>query len=116
MDEAQSVSTPRPRLETKCFRDQVKHTRDVEYVEKANDRNEMVKEEWRNCGELGRGGFGVVYKQIQQATGRYRAVKEIDKKPGSPLDYSREHRVMAKLAKVCDVTPSLLSLPGCLVF
>ena len=101
MDEVQSDSTPPPRLETEFFQDYVKHTR---YVENAKNRNEKVMEEWSNCGELGRGGFGVVYKQIQKATGHYRAVKTIDKRLAFPLDYSREHLVMAKLAKVCVLT------------
>ena len=63
-----------------------------------------MKEDWSNCGELGKGGFGVVHKQIQKATGRYRAVKMIDKRPPLRLDYSRESLVMAILAKVCVFT------------
>ena len=59
-----------------------------------------MKEDWSNCGELGKGGFGVVHKQIQKTTGRYRAVKMIDKRPPLRLDYSRELLVMAILAKV----------------
>ena len=102
MDEAHSDSIPPPRLEAEFFKDHVRQTR---YVEKAKNRNETMKEEWSNCGELGRGGFGVVYKQIQKATGHYRAVKTIDKRLAFPLDYSREHLVMAKLAKVCALTP-----------
>ena len=98
MDEAQSDSTPPPRLETELFQDHVRHTR---CVEKAKNRNETMKKEWSNCGELGRGGFGVVYKQVQNSTGHYRAVKAIDKRLAFPLDYSREHLVMAKLAQVC---------------
>jgi len=113
IDEAQPDSTPPPRLESEFFR----HTR---YVEKGKNRNETMKEEWSNCGELGRGGFGVVHKQIQKATGHYRAVKTIDKGLAFPLDCSREHLVMAKLAKVCVLTrgngSSLLLLRDCFVF
>ena len=101
VDEAQSDPAAPPRLETRFFQDHVKHTK---YVEKGKNRNETMKEEWSNCGELGRGGFGVVYKQIQKSTGHYRAVKTIDKRLAFPLDYSREHLVMAKLAKVCVLT------------
>jgi len=59
-----------------------------------------VKEDWTNCGELGRGGFGVVHKQIEKTTGHYRAVKKIDKKQPNKVDYSRELLVMAILVKV----------------
>jgi len=65
----------------------------------------MVKEDWRNCGELGRGGFGVVHKQVQETTSNYRAVKTIDKRLHSKIHYSREVLVMAILAKVCVLTP-----------
>ena len=64
-----------------------------------------MREEWRNCGELGKGGFGVVHKQIRKATGHYRAVKMIDKRLPAKIDYSRELLVMAILAKVCGLTP-----------
>ena len=77
----------------------------------------MVKEYWSNCGELGRGGFGVVYKQIEKTTGHYRAVKRIEKTQSNKVDYSRELLVMAILAKVCALThegifPSLPPLRG----
>ncbi|CUS11454.1 unnamed protein product, partial [Tuber aestivum] len=49
--------------------------------------------------ELGKGGFGVVNKQIWKATGDYRAVKAIGKRSHSKFDYSRELLVMAILAK-----------------
>ena len=90
------------KLDTEFFQDHVRHTR---YLGKAKNRNKKVKEEWSNCGELGKGGFGVVYKQTQKTTGRYRAVKTIDKKPPLRLDYSRELLVMAILAKVCGIAP-----------
>ncbi|PUU73756.1 kinase-like domain-containing protein [Tuber borchii] len=96
MDEAQSDSTPPRILRTEFFQD---HVRQTIYAEKAKNQNETMKEEWSNCGELGRGGFGVVYEQIQKATGHYRAVKTIDKRLALPLDYSREQLVMVKLAK-----------------
>ena len=111
MDEAQSDSTQPSRLETELFHD---HVRNTKYVEKAKNRNETMKEEWSNCGELGRGGFGVVYKQIQKVTGHYRAVKTIDKRLAFPLDYSREHLVMAKLAKVCALIPEEIAPVYCL--
>ena len=102
MDEARSDLTPPHILEPEFFQDHDRYTR---YKEKAKNRNETMEEEWSNCGELGRGGFGVVYKQIQRVTGHYRAVKAIDKKLAFPLDYSRENLVMAKLAKVCVLAP-----------
>ena len=102
MDKGQSDLVVWYRLETEFFRDHVRHTR---YVEGAKNRNEKVKEDWSNCGELGKGGFGVVHKQIRKATGHYRAVKAIDKRLPAKLDYSRELLVMAILAKVCSFTP-----------
>jgi len=98
------------KLDTEFFQDYVIHTR---YVGKAKNRNKEVKEEWGNCGELGKGGSGVVHKQIEQTTGRYRAVKTIDKRPPIRLDHSRELIVMAKLAKVCVLAPEEIfsSLP-----
>jgi len=107
------------RLKTEFFQDHIRHTR---YVEKAKNRGEKVKEDWRNCGELGRGGFGVVNKQIEETTGHYRAVKTIDKRLHPKVHYSRELLVMAVLAKVCAITPegihpsdSLPPLPDTLV-
>ena len=35
-------------------------------MEKAKNSNDKVREAWTNCKELGRGGFGVFYKYIQQ--------------------------------------------------
>ncbi|KAG0133634.1 kinase-like domain-containing protein [Tuber indicum] len=102
MDNAQSDLVVWYKLETEFFRDHVRHTR---YLEKAKDRNEKVVEDWCNCGELGKGGFGVVNKQIQKITGHYRAVKTIDKSLHPKLGYSRELLVMAILAKGC--RPSL---------
>ena len=102
MDEAQSDLIVWYKLETEFFQDHLRHTK---YVGKAKSRNEKVEEKWRNCGELGRGGFGVVDKQIQETTGHYRAVKTIDKRLYPKADYSRELLVMAILAKVCGPTP-----------
>ncbi|PUU79033.1 kinase-like domain-containing protein [Tuber borchii] len=96
MDRVQSDLVEWYKLETEFFHDHVRHTR---YVEKARNRNEKVKEDWRNCEELGRGGFGIVHKQIEKATGDYRAVKAIDKRQPLSVDYPRELLVMAKLAK-----------------
>jgi len=90
------------KLETEFFHDHIRHTK---YVGKAKNRDEKVKEDWRNCGELGRGGFGVVHKQVRENTGHYRAVKTIDKRQYPRVDYSRELLVMAVLAKVCGLTP-----------
>ena len=57
-----------------------------------------VKEGRRNPVEIGTGSFGTVYKQVEGATGRYRAVKSIDKRRLPPnFDYSRELLVMATL-------------------
>jgi len=103
------------KLETEFFQDHVRHTR---YVEREKNRYKRVKEYWSNCGELGVGGFGVVYKQVRGTTGRYRAVKMIDKRRLPPnFDYSRELLVMALLAKVCvlvpeELCPSLLPVWG----
>ena len=102
MDKVQSDLAAWYRLETEFFQNYVRHTR---YVEKAKHRNEKAEEVWSNCEELGRGGFGVVHKQIRKATGHYRAVKTIDKRLPAKLDYSREPLVMAILAKVCSFTP-----------
>jgi len=74
-------------------------------------RYEKNEEDWKNCGELGKGGSGVVHKQIQETTGRYRAVKTIDKRQA--LDYFREVLVMAILSKVCALTPERIH-PGLL--
>jgi len=101
MEEAQSDLVLWYKIETEFFQDHIRHTR---YIAKAKSRDEEVKEDWRNCGELGRGGFGVVYKQIQETTGRYRAVKAIDKRMHSKIHYSRELLVMAILAKVRALT------------
>jgi len=102
MDETQSDLIVWYKLETEFLPDHIRHTR---YITKAKSRNDKVKENWSNCGELGRGGFGIVHKQIQETTGCYRAVKTIDKRLHSKIQYSRELLVMAILAKVCTLTP-----------
>ena len=96
-ERAQSDLAEWYKLDTEFFQDYVRHTK---YVKKAKNRSEKVKEDWRNCQELGRGGFGVVYKQIQKTTGQYRIVKTIEKGPPLRLDYFRELLAMAKLTKV----------------
>ena len=110
MDNLQSDLIVWYKLEAEFFEDRVRHTKDLG---KAKNRNEKVKEDWSNCGELGRGGFGVVHKQIEKTTGHCRAVKTIDKRLPAGLDYSRELLVMAILAKVCVFTleRNLPSLP-----
>ena len=108
MDKSQSDFIVRYRLETEFFQEHVRHTR---YVAKAKKRDERVNEDWINCGELGRGGFGVVNKQIQEATGHYRAVKTIDKRLHPKAHYSRELLVMAVLAKVCAIAPKEFNTP-----
>ena len=107
MDNLQSDMIVWYELETEFFQDHVRHTK---YLGKAKNRNEKVKEDWSNCGELGRGGFGVVHKQIEKTTGHYRAVKMIEKRPSIMLDYSRELLVMAILAKVCVLIPKRIFL------
>ena len=104
MDNTQSDLIEWYKLETEFFQDHVRHTR---YLGEAKNRNKKVEEDWRNCGELGKGGFGVVHKQVQEITGRYRAVKTIDKRPPLRLDYSRELLVMAILAKVGVLIPEV---------
>ena len=104
MDNSQSDLIEWYKLETEFVQDHFRHTR---YMGEAKNRNTKVKEDWRNCGELGKGGFGVVLKQVQETTGRYRAVKTIDKRPPLRLDYSRELLVMAILAKVGVLIPEV---------
>jgi len=111
MDETQSDLVVWYKLETEFFQDHIRHTR---YMAKAKSRDEEVKEDWSNCGELGRGGFGVVYKQTQETTGRCRAVKTIDKRLHSKIHYSRELLVMAILAKVRVLTPEGIHSTGSL--
>jgi len=80
-------------------------------VERERGSYKRVKEDWRNCEELGTGSFGIVYKQVEGATGRYPAIKAIDKRRLPPnFDYSRELLVMAILAKVCFPFPDGLYL------
>jgi len=111
MGAAQSDFVEWYKLETEFFQDRVRHT---SYVEKWKNRYKRVKEDWRNCEELGTGGFGVVYKQVRGTTGRYRAVKAINKRRLPPnFDCSRELLVMAILAKVCLLVPERL-YPGLL--
>ncbi|CUS11453.1 unnamed protein product, partial [Tuber aestivum] len=97
MDKVQSDLVMRYKLETEFFQDHVRHTR---CVEKAKNGNKKVKEDWSNCGELGKGGFGIVDMQVQKATGQYRAVKTIVKRSATEFDYSRELLAMAILTKV----------------
>ena len=97
MDTAQSDLVEWHKLETEFFRDHVRHTK---YVEE-NNSYKKVNEDWSNCGELGAGSFGVVYKQALGTTSRYRAVKTIDKGRLPPkFDYHRELLIMGILAKV----------------
>ena len=114
MDNLQSDLIVWYKLETEFFQDRVRHTK---YLGKPKKRKEKVKEDWSNCEELGRGGFGVVHRQIEKTTGHCRAVKAIDKRLPAGLDYSRELLVMAILAKVCvfaleRILPSLQPLQG----
>jgi len=91
----------RCKFENEFFLDHARHTR---HIAKTKGRNKEVREDWRNCGESRRGGFGVVYKQTQETTGHYRAVKTIDKRMDFKFHYSRELLVMAILANVCVLT------------
>ena len=106
MSKAQSDLIEWYKLETEFSQDRVRHAK---YFGKAKNRNARVKEDWSNCGELGRGGFGVVHKQIEKTTGQYRAVKTIDRRLPHEVDYSRELLVMAILAKVCVLTLKRIS-------
>jgi len=99
------------KLETDFFPDHIRHTR---YTAQAKSRNQKVEEEWSNYRELRRGGFGVVHKQIQETTGRSRAVKAIDKRLHAEVYYSRELLVMAILAKVRVLTPEGVCSTGSL--
>ena len=49
------------KLGTEFLPDHVRHT---SYVRKARNRNEKVEEDWSDCGELGRGGFGIVHNVV----------------------------------------------------
>ncbi|KAG0640817.1 kinase-like domain-containing protein [Tuber brumale] len=90
----QSDQVERYRLETQFLQNCVRHTTYADNHEGAGERD------WRNCEVLGHGGSGVVEKQVEINTGRYRAVKAIDKRRlPSEFDYSRELIVMADLAK-----------------
>ena len=110
MDKVQSDLVAWYKLETDFFKDHVTHTR---CTAQAKSRNQKVEEDWSNCGELGRGGFGVVHKQIQEITGCYRAVKAVDKRLHSEVNCSRELLVMAILAKVYILTPEGVYSTGC---
>ena len=112
MDKTQSDLIVWYKLETEFFHDHVRHTK---YVAKAKNRNEKVKEDWSDCEEIGRGGFAVVHKQVQETTGHYRAVKTIDKRLHPKVDYSREILVMAILGKVCVFTSERYSCCGLMV-
>ena len=94
MDDSQSDLIVWYKLETQFFPDHVRHTK---CVREARNRNEKIKEDWRDCEELGKGGFGVVHRQVEKTTGRCRAVKKIDKRQHN---CSRELLVMAILTKV----------------
>jgi len=107
MCQAQSDLVAWYKLETEFFHDRIRHTK---YVGKAKNRDGKVKEDWRTCGELGRGGFGVVHKQVQGTTGHYRAIKTINKRLYPRVDYSRELLVMAILAKVSGPIPMEFAL------
>jgi len=109
MDKVQSDLVEWYRLETEFFRDHIRHTRGIG---QAKSRNQKVEENWSNCGELGRGGFRVVHKQVQETIGHYRAVKTIDKRLHTEIYYSMELPVIAILAKVCVVTPEGIYLAG----
>jgi len=103
MNTAQSDLVEWYKLETEFFQDHVRHTR---YVEKRGNKYKKVKVDWNDCGELGRGGFGVVNKQVRGTAAHYRAVKTIEKRRlPSGFDYSRELLIMAILAKVCVLVP-----------
>lgn len=102
MNITQSDLISRYKLKREFFQD---HVRNTGYAEKAKNRNEKVKEEWSNCGELGCEGFGAVHRQIQKTSGRYRAVKAIDGRRYPPrYDYSRNLFVMAMLVEACILT------------
>ncbi|PUU73757.1 hypothetical protein B9Z19DRAFT_1134531 [Tuber borchii] len=109
MDNTQSNLISSYKLESEFLQNRVKHTR---YKEKAKNKDGKVKEEWNDCGELGSGGFGVVYKQIQRATGNYRAVKTIHKRQASMLDSSMEVLVIAMLAKSIALASSFVKFLG----
>ena len=87
------------KLEAKIFKGGVRHKT---YVKEGNNGHRMVEEDWDDCGELGHGAFGEVYKQVSRTTGNHRAIKRVVKKRlRSSLNYSRELLIMGILAKVC---------------
>ena len=69
-----------------------------------------MKKGGSDCWGLGKGGFGVIYRQILETTGNYCAVREIDKRVPYKIDYSSKFLVMAISAKVCFLTPRYFAL------
>ncbi|KAG0640821.1 kinase-like domain-containing protein [Tuber brumale] len=96
MGTEQSDQVERYRLKTQFLQNCVRHTM---HSDNHADAGEKL-EDWENREELGRGGFSFVFKQREINTGRYRAVKTIDKRRLPPsVDYFSELMVMADLAK-----------------
>lgn len=64
-------------------------------------RNRRRVERWDRQGTLGKGAFGVVYRERCQGSDRLRAVKEISKNlaAGEKLDYRRELEAIAKFSR-----------------
>jgi len=93
-------SVERYKLNTEFFQEHVQHT------DGGIAKNKVtVKGYWSSVGEPGRGGSGVVRKQIHDTTGNCRALKIIDKWLPSNKNYARELHMMAILSEVCALTP-----------
>ena len=92
------------RLDTEFFSDHVRHTTFHSDAARGMRRVEVVKD-WYREREIGRGSFGTVFLEKSE-NGEYRAVKDIAKKRNSRIiiDYRRELKAMATLAKVSDIS------------
>lgn len=82
---------------------------DTNFLRETKDKHEEVEEEWGNCEEQERGGFGAVHRQMEKTTGCYRGVKTIHKRMPLKLDYYRKLFVIGILVKVCGLAPKKLS-------
>lgn len=65
----------------------------------AGERKTAVRTKWTEKRKLGSGGFGIVVLQ-ESESGQLRAVKKLPQGLGK-IDYSREVKVLSKVADVC---------------
>ena len=100
------------RLEAIIRSDAIEH---VKYRTEASARPSKHTERWRATREIGRGGFAVVRSEVEESSGRVRALKFIDKRQlPAVLDYRRELLALATIAKVGHVPVCCsVSFPSC---